>query len=91
MKLGVRQDLVDIEAQKKVDSHCASFFLRPDDDNPRVNAGCASQAVDERKLVLYPFIICSSLPVVRCWGAAWMLLPECEGVDPSLPWVGLCV
>ena len=42
MKLGVRQDLVDIEAQKKVDSHCASFFLRPDDDNPRVNAGHAS-------------------------------------------------
>ena len=42
MELGSEQDLVGVEAEKNVCSHCTSFFLRPDDDNPRVNAGHAS-------------------------------------------------
>jgi hypothetical protein len=52
MQLGIRQDFVDVVAQKKLSSHCTNFFLRPDDDDPRVNAGRASQTTVERELVL---------------------------------------
>jgi hypothetical protein len=32
--------------------HCINIFLRAVDNNPRANAGCASQAADERMLAL---------------------------------------
>jgi len=43
--------------------HCANLFLRPDHDNPRANAGCASQTAG-RKLVLGTNSSNSSMP----WG-----------------------
>jgi hypothetical protein len=46
--------------------HCANLFLRPDHDNPRANAGCASQTAG-RKLVLGTDFSNSSLP----WGGVF--------------------
>jgi hypothetical protein len=75
------------EAQECFPPHCncANFFLQPDDDNPRVNAGCASQTAGEvkLKLVLHTYYN-SSLPRAQCFGVP----PRCSHIGGWM--VGCC-